>query len=159
MTPQIIQNQGGDILASQPPATFEREDVELRLEVTPQVSSDGNVMMDLLVKRQVPGDDINGVRPISTREAQTKVIVGNNKTAMIGGVYQSRETDSKNGVPVLRKVPLIKWLFGRESIEKTDNELVIFITPKVINARGSQDPLNPVNKSIDFTANASRKSL
>lgn len=161
LTPQIIQAEGGNVLGNEPPATFEREEVELRLEVTPQVSSDGNVIMDLLVKRQVAGNPVNGVRPISTREAQTKVIVGNNKTAMIGGVYQTRETGEKNGVPVLRKIPLLKWLFGREFSEKTDNELVIFITPKVINAKGAQDPLSPSYQggAADFTAKATKESL
>jgi len=160
LTPQILdQGQSGSV---QPVVTFQRDPVELRLEVTPQVSSDGNVIMDLLVKRQVPGEEQSGTRPISTREAQTKVIVGNNKTAMIGGVYQTRETGLKNGVPVLRKIPLIKWLFGREVEEKVDTELVIFITPKVINARGISDPLNAKSKSkvkTDLTAQRSLQRL
>jgi len=144
LTPQLF-NQGAQV-TTQPVVTFQRDPVELRLEVTPQVSSDGNVIMDLLVKRQVPGEQQQGTRPISTREAQTKVIVGNNKTAMIGGVYQTREVESKNGVPVLRKVPLIKWLFGKEIKEKANTELVIFITPKVVNAKG---PLKVAEPSPD----------
>ena len=148
LTPQLL-NQGAQV-TTQPVVTFQRDPVELRLEVTPQVSSDGNVIMDLLVKRQVPGEQQQGTRPISTREAQTKVIVGNNKTAMIGGVYQTREVESKNGVPILRKVPLIKWLFGKEIKEKANTELVIFITPKVVNAKGPLKVAEPSpNKKFD----------
>ena len=161
LTPQLA-NQGGGVPTTQPIITFQRDPVELRLEVTPQVSSDGNVIMELLVRRQVPGEQNQGTRSISTREAKTKVIVGNNKTAMIGGVYQTIETESKSGIPVLRKVPLLSWLFSTKSRDKVNTELVIFITPKVINARGFIAPLTPKHDEgteIDFTAQATKENL
>lgn len=154
LTPQVVP-QGGTVA---PITTFTRDPVELRLEVTPQVSSDGNIIMDILVKRQTPGEENEGVRPIATREAATKVIVGNNKTAMIGGVYQTSETKSDGGTPVLRKIPLIKWLFSNSSLTKIDTELVIFLTPKVIRSPLMANDFIKSSTGLEETGSVSSKN-
>lgn len=110
----------------------EFKDVKLSLDVTPQVSSDSNVIMDIDVTREFPVPAGNGFTTVSSRSAKTKVIIGNNRTGMIGGIYQVNETKSETGTPYLRKIPLLKWLFNNSEYEKIDTELVIFITPRVI---------------------------
>lgn len=111
--------------------TLQRDPVELRLEVTPQVSSDGNIIMDVIVKREFAVKQALG-NAKKSREASTKVIVGNNKTAMIGGIYQVAENKNESGIPVIRKIPLLKWLFGNKFYEKIDTELVVFVTPRIV---------------------------
>jgi type IV pilus assembly protein PilQ len=123
----LISDQAGNSTQ-----TVERNNVELSLDVTPQVSADSNIIMDIEVKRQFPQPVANGPAPISSREAKTKVIIGNNRTAMIGGVYQVSEQESVTGTPYLRKIPLLKWLFQNKTNQKSDTELVIFITPRVV---------------------------
>ena len=124
----VINDQAGNSTT-----TVERNPVELSLEVTPQVSADSNVIMEIEVKRQFPRAVVGAAPPISSREAKTKVIIGNNRTAMIGGVYQVTEDKTESGTPYLRKIPLLKWLFQNTSYNKTNTELVIFITPRVVN--------------------------
>ncbi len=126
----------------------ERSPVELSLEVTPQVSSDSSVIMKIAVKRQFPVTQSLG-NALSSREANTRVIIENNKTAMIGGIYQVLERKSISGAPVLRKLPLLGWLFRSDLKAKDDTELVIFITPRVINKNSKEDrfvdrPLTPL---------------
>ncbi len=141
-----VLNQTQTIEEGEPLVTAEPIDVELRLEVTPQITSDSNVIMNLLVRRQFPGTvDANlGATPINTREARTKVIVGNNRTTVIGGIYQVDNTREERGVPVIRKMPLLKWLFGNKINRKIDSELMVFVTPRILNRKGR---LSPVGKT------------
>jgi len=112
------------------------KDVKLSLDVTPQVSADSNIIMDIAVTREFPVPGGNDFTTVSSRSAETKVIVGNNLTGMIGGIYQVNESKSDTGTPYLRKIPLIKWLFNNSEYAKLDTELVIFITPRIIGPKG-----------------------
>jgi|GEM_PF-901319 len=124
---QTILNEGGGSTS-----TPEFRDVKLSLDVTPQVSSDSSVIMDIDVKREFPQVAGSGFTTVSSRSAKTKVLIGNNRTGMIGGIYQVTENKSETGTPYLRKIPLLKWLFNNSEYSKIDSELVIFITPRVI---------------------------
>lgn len=126
-----VLNQVQTILDGVPTITLERSPVELRLDVTPQVSADSNISMEIEVKRDFPQLEALG-SAISSRSAKTKVLIGNNKTAMIGGIYQVVENESESGAPGLRKIPLLGWLFKGTSRSKRDTELVIFVTPRVV---------------------------
>ncbi len=115
-----------------------RSSLELKLKVTPQITNEGSVILDVDVKRQFPGaeaDQITKARPINTRSAKTKVLVPNGQTAVIGGIYQSDETESTTGVPGLKDIPVLGWLFKSKSTTKTKNELLIFLTPRILNAK------------------------
>ncbi len=129
--------------------TIQRTDVRLSLEVTPQVSADSNVIMDVNVLREFPKREEIGTA-LSRREAKTKVIIANNKTAMIAGIYQVLENHSITGAPILRKIPLLGWLFRSDLKTKEDTELVIFITPRIMNQKYIGDnladqPLTPAD--------------
>jgi type IV pilus assembly protein PilQ len=118
---------------SQNGATVEFKDAVLQLEVIPHVTKDGNIRMIVKAKK----DSVDLVAfptnpPIDKKEAVTELIVHDGETAVIGGIYELTQQDAVNGVPGLRKIPLLGWLFKRDA--KTDNktELLIFITPTIL---------------------------
>ncbi len=108
------------------------EPAELKLEVVPQITADGSVIMEMEVKREFFGAIEAGNRPKNTRQAKTKVIVRSGQTAVIGGIFDNQETVGEQGVPWLRKLPLIGWLFKYKSTTKDKNELMIFLTPRIL---------------------------
>lgn len=115
--------------------TAERTPVQLSLKVTPQITADGSVVMDVDVVRQFPGAAVGSLqaRPINSREARTRVMVPSGQTAVIGGIYQSDDSNSEQGVPVLKDIPFLGWFFKSRFEEQRKNELIIFLTPRIIN--------------------------
>ena len=114
--------------------TENRLPVTLKLTVIPQITSDGSVIMDMDVIRQFAGAEVNPTtrsRPINSRTAKTKVLVKNGETAVIGGIYQVDEGQSETGVPLLKDIPVLGWLFKQRQTTKLKNELLIFLTPKI----------------------------
>lgn len=115
-----------------------RTDFSLNLGVTPQITAEGSVIMEVEVTREFPGaveDQESGARPINTRTAKTKVLVSDGQTAVIGGIYSSDNTTSETGVPWLRHIPVFGWLFKSKTRADTRNELLIFLTPKILNIK------------------------
>lgn len=116
-----------------------REDVKLNLNVTPQISPDGGVILAVELVREFPGAEIApGVvtdRIKNARKAKTKVLVKNSQTAVIGGIYQSDSLDSETGVPWIKDIPILGRLFKSTTREKTKNELLLFLTPRILNAK------------------------
>lgn len=110
--------------------------VELRLEVKPQITSNGDVIMEVLIRRQfsAPVREGQTAPDINSREAATQVLVRNGQTAVIGGVYQSDSGTSEGGVPFLRNIPIVGWLFKSQTREDAKNELLVFLTPRILNA-------------------------
>ncbi len=108
----------------------------LRLEVTPQITADGTVVMDIHIQKRevqtaflVPGATN---APIATKEARTQVLVRDGGTAVIGGIYEISTDQGQNRIPGLANIPILGHLF--RSNERTDEneELLIFITPRVV---------------------------
>jgi type IV pilus assembly protein PilQ len=113
-----------------------RTPVELNLKVTPQITAEGSVLMEVDVTREFPGPVVEQetlARAKNTRKAKTKVLVDNGHTAVIGGIYQSDVTESETGVPGLKNIPVIGWLFKGKNNDKNKNELLIFLTPRILN--------------------------
>lgn len=112
----------------------EYKDVNLQLEVTPQVTADASVLMGVKVTRSlVSASSVSGEAPaIDTRQATTRVMVKNGQTSIIGGVYQNDTSTAVTGVPWLKDLPLVGGLFRFKENRNTRNELMIFITPRVI---------------------------
>jgi type IV pilus assembly protein PilQ len=75
---------------------------------------------------------VNGIPPINTQRASTSVQVSDGATTVIGGVFVNRETQLNEGVPFLSKIPLLGWLFRRDSVTDASRELLIFITPRIL---------------------------
>lgn len=117
------------------------KDVKLSLDVTPQVTNDGAVTMKIDMLREFPGsvaDAVDGARPINSRKASTRVLVRNGQTAVIGGIYQNDMTQGETRVPGLGKLPVIGWLFRQTSQSDTRNELLMFLTPRIVGQLDSQ---------------------
>jgi type IV pilus assembly protein PilQ len=115
--------------------TEKRTPFALELNVTPQITSDGSVIMDLEVKREFLGavvDAETAARPVNSRSAKTKVLVHNGQTAVIGGIYTSDELEASNGLPGLMNIPILGWLFKNKSTSRSKNELLIFLTPRIL---------------------------
>nr|WP_246399161.1 type IV pilus secretin PilQ [Geomonas silvestris] len=102
----------------------------LTLEVTPHITADGSVSMKIKASNNSPGT--GSPPPINKKEATTELVVANGETTVIGGIYVDSDTESDTGVPFLADIPLLGWLFKSNSKTKTKTELLIFITPKLI---------------------------
>jgi len=104
----------------------------LKLEVTPQITPDDNIIMDLLVKKDEPDFAFGSTPAVQKREVKTQVRVRNGETVVLGGIYETKSSESEQKVPFFGDLPLIGVLFRSraESSEKT--ELLIFVTPKII---------------------------
>ncbi len=115
-------------------ASVQFKKAELKLEVTPRTTKDGYIIMDIALKQDVPdfGKAINGQPPIQTKEVKSKVIVKDGATIVIGGVLEKQEGNGESGVPILRSIPLLGWLFKYQYKQIDNRELLIFITPKIV---------------------------
>jgi len=104
----------------------------LSLEVTPQITPDNRVFMDLAVKNDNVGQIFNGIPSVDTRSVVTQVLVDNGQTVVLGGIYDTNNQDASKSVPFLGDLPLIGRLFRTDSTKQEKSELLIFITPKII---------------------------
>jgi len=117
--------------------TIQFKEAVLELRVTPQITPDGNVILDLLIVQDTRGDALifDGVAAapaINTQEVGTQVLVRNGETIVLGGIFQHRTTYDESKVPLLGDIPLLGWLFRNTQREDTKQELLIFVTPKII---------------------------
>jgi type IV pilus assembly protein PilQ len=106
----------------------------LKLQVTPQITAAGTVIMQISVTNMTAdfSREVNGIPPIDTQEAQTQVQVEDGATTVIGGIFVSREQASSDRTPLLSRIPMLGWLFRRESMSDESRELLIFITPRIL---------------------------
>ncbi len=106
----------------------------LKLNVIPRTTPDGNIIMNIELTQDFPdfGKAVLGQPPISTKSITSKVIAKDGTTIVIGGILEKSEEVAEYGVPGLRRIPLLGWLFKNKSINITNKELLIFITPKII---------------------------
>jgi len=104
----------------------------LSLEVTPQITPDDKIIMDLEVKKDSVGDVFAGVPSIKTQHVQTQVLVSNGETAVLGGIYELTERNDVERVPFFGSLPVIGNLFKHTTRQNDKTELLIFITPKVM---------------------------
>jgi type IV pilus assembly protein PilQ len=105
----------------------------LTLEVTPHITADGNIGMKIKASNNSPGSAAAGsTPPINKKEATTELQVKNGETTVIGGIYVDNDVESDTGVPFLKDIPLLGWLFKSNSKTKSKSELLIFITPKIL---------------------------
>jgi type IV pilus assembly protein PilQ len=130
-------NQGKQIpyqTVSQSGTQTQFADAVLGLEVTPQVTKDGNVRLKVKVTKD--SADFNNLTvagpTIDKREAVTELIVKDGETAVIGGIYESEDNVTDSSVPYLSKIPLISWLFKRDFKKTQKTELLLFITPRIL---------------------------
>lgn len=138
---EAIIEQGTEIpfqeSASSGATTTQFKKAVLSLTVTPQITPDNNIIMDLLVRRDnvgelVPSATGGQVPSIDTREVQTQVLVGNGQTVVLGGIYETERREDINKVPLLGDIPGLGYLFRSKTNVSDKAELLIFVTPKIL---------------------------
>jgi type IV pilus assembly protein PilQ len=109
-------------------------DATLQLQVTPQITEAGTIIMDIAVQKTTPGEPIEGAAgtPLATRQARTRVMVRDGGTAVIGGIYQASDSTGQSRIPVLSQIPVLGALFRSNSMRTQHDELLIFITPRIV---------------------------
>jgi type IV pilus assembly protein PilQ len=135
-------NQGTDIpftTVTQTQITTQIVKAALELEVTPQVTADNSIFMDIKITNNIPlgAAAPNAPPAVSTKEATTQMLVKDGDTAVIGGIYIRNQTTDYQQTPFLGSIPLLGWLF--KNVRETDNrsEMLVFITPRVVNRKNS----------------------
>lgn len=114
------------------PAGVSFIDANLSLMVTPQITPDDHVIIDVTVTKDSPQAVTTGTPPIDTNRVQTQALVENGGTIVIGGVYQQDNSTSVTKVPLLGDIPILGYLFRNKTTADNKTELLIFITPKII---------------------------
>ena len=107
----------------------------LALKVKPQITPDGNVMMTLDVNKDQPGPTTPAGVQINTKHVKTEVLVENGGTVVIGGIFEQNDRTDITKVPLLGDIPVLGWLFKNSTMTTSKTELLIFITPRVVNER------------------------
>ena len=104
----------------------------LKLDVTPQITPDDRIVMDLEVNKDEVGQTFLGVPSIDTRSVRTQVLVDNGETVVLGGIYEQTSTQSSTRVPFFGDLPYVGFLFKTNLNEDRQRELLVFVTPKII---------------------------
>jgi type IV pilus assembly protein PilQ len=109
-------------------------EANIKLTVTPHVTNDGTIKMNIKVKKDAPDTSIivGGVPSIDKKEAISEVLIKDGGVVAIAGIYSIEKSDSAEGVPLFNKIPLLGWLFKRENKEDKRKDLLIFISPRII---------------------------
>jgi type IV pilus assembly protein PilQ len=108
------------------------------LDVTPQVTNENSINLEINIEKSDFTNQVGQQTSTQSNKIQTNVLVDNGNTLMIGGLYKTNESESQSGVPILKDIPLIGWLFktSYKPIKKK-SELIIFITPTIMNSKGN----------------------
>ncbi|WP_240923920.1 type IV pilus secretin PilQ [Mariprofundus ferrooxydans] len=119
--------------ASTPPVvSYQLKSAKLTLKVTPQITADKRIIMQLVVNKDTPVANTVGPPTIDKKQILTKLLVKNGETVVLGGIYTQTTSDQVNGVPGLQSIPFIGNFFKRKQKVRNRNELLIFITPTII---------------------------
>ena len=108
----------------------------LKLEVTPQITPEGGIILDVDINKDSRGETTAAGIAINTKHVQTQVLVENGGTVVIGGIFEQNESDTTTKVPLLGDIPVVGNLFKNKSKSSSRSELLIFITPRTIGDRG-----------------------
>ncbi len=130
---------------------IEFREAVLGLEVTPHISRDNTILLDLVVSQNSPGGTVKSgegeVILIDKQEINTQVFAKDGETIVLGGVFHDTVTKGLDKVPVLGDIPGIKRLFSRESERHQKRELVIFVTPHILKQGQTLSQLQNANKT------------
>jgi len=107
----------------------------LSLKVKPQITPDGAVTMTLDVNKDQPGATTSAGVQINTKHVKTEVLVENGGTVVIGGIYEQNDRTDITKIPFLGDLPLIGWMFKNTTTSTAKTELLVFITPRIVNER------------------------
>ena len=119
---------------SQQGTKIEWKEAVLQLDVTPHITPDDRIIMDLVVNKDAAdwGNQVRGQPAINKRSVETSVLVENGETVVLGGVYEGTKFYNKEQVPMLGDLPVFGHLFKKNAKQETNTELLIFVTPKIL---------------------------
>lgn len=152
---KAIIKQGEDVpyvtpASSTSPATVSFKEAVLKLEVKPRLTPDGKISMEIKASNDYAdyarAASLQNNPPINKSEIESTVVVRDGDTIVIGGIMKTTDTEATTGVPWFHKIPVLGWLFKTEDITKKKTQLLIFVTPKIINASDTAfvEPSMPV---------------
>jgi type IV pilus secretin PilQ/predicted competence protein len=141
-TGTVINTGAGGVAGGGTSAT-EKINTGITLVVTPQISSDGFVLMNIYAKSSQPdfSKTVDGIPNEVSREANSNVLVKDNDTVVLGGIYRQNTDDRESGIPYLRSVPGLGWLFKRNLKTTRQEELLVFLTPRIVTTGGGSLPV------------------
>ncbi|RMI02516.1 type IV pilus secretin PilQ [Stutzerimonas nitrititolerans] len=111
------------------------KEAALSLEVTPQITPDNRIIMEVKVTKDAPDfrNAMNGIPPIDKNEVNAKILVSDGETVVIGGVFSNSQSKSVDKVPFLGDLPFLGRLFRRDVVTDAKSELLVFLTPRILN--------------------------
>ncbi len=114
--------------------TVQFQNAALTLTVTPQITYEGNIVLDLKVENNTPdfSNQVNNIPSIRTSESATRVLVSDGGTTVIGGILMDDEANHEDRIPGLGSLPLVGNLFRRTSVARTTTEVLFFVTPRIV---------------------------
>jgi type IV pilus assembly protein PilQ len=137
--------------------TVNWKEATLSLAVTPKITPDGKISMDVLAKNDTPlyerAAALQGNVPIRKSEVTSMVVVQDGETLVIGGILKTEESVGSSGVPCISKIPILGWLFKTENTTKSRRQVMVFITPTIVKTEPS-----PTTKSVIDSAGKQRGS-
>jgi len=123
-------------------SNIQYQDVQLRLDVSPLINSDDELTLQVKqVNQDVAGSTTlngNSIPNISSQGLETTIMVKNNSTVLLGGLIQETTDKQRSGIPILRDIPLIKYIASSTKDYKTRRELLVFIQPRIVHGDGDQ---------------------
>ena len=136
---KAVIKQGAEVPYTTPasgtsPATVSFKEALLKLEVTPKITDEGKISMEIKASNNSPdwAKQVQGNPPIKKSEVESKVVISDGDTIVIGGVMAMTEEKVVSGWPWLQKIPVLGWLFKTENVNKTKKQLLIFVTPRIL---------------------------
>ena len=135
--PITTRGTGGDV-------TTKYVDASLILKTTPHITADGSILLNIEINKSEPdwsNSNYLGEPAIIKKEAKTEILIKSGDTVVIGGVYTNLTSITKRYVPLLGKIPILGWLFKSEESRVERSELLIFLTPRIMNKVKSSIPL------------------
>jgi type IV pilus assembly protein PilQ len=105
----------------------------LALEVTPQITPDDRVIMDVLITKDIFANADDGL--IDKKEITTQVLLDNGETVVIGGIYEQQQTERIDKIPFFGDLPMVGWMFTKKDKSDDKRELLVFLTPRIMSER------------------------
>ena len=151
---KAVIKQGAEVQYTTPasgtsPATVSFKEALLKLEVTPKITDEGKISMEISASNDSPdyANSVQGNPPIKKSEVQSKVVISDGDTVVIGGVMSTQEDIQDTGWPFLQHIPVLGWLFKTQTSDRTRKQLLIFVTPRILKGdkftESSEKIINP----------------
>jgi type IV pilus assembly protein PilQ len=138
---KAVIKQGEDVPVVTPatstgPATVTFKEAVLKLEVKPTITMEGKISMEVKANNDFPNyaraAELQGNPPINKSEVESKVVINDGETLVIGGILRAQTDKGQAGLPWISKVPILGWLFKYEDTTKIRKQLLIFVTPRIV---------------------------